>query len=97
MGIKTRNCKHLETLLFVCTYRAFLLFIIYLYQQINNLETVFNAACLNLSIILVFKLKNCGVSKMGRIVLPFELEKFLPFEPCVRAGVESSCIVGLSG
>ena len=49
VGIKTRNCKHLETLLFICMYRAFVLFIIYLYQQINNLETLFNAACLNLS------------------------------------------------
>jgi len=45
--IKTRNCEHLETLLFLCTY-----------QQINNLETLFNAACLNLIIILIFNLKN---------------------------------------
>ena len=63
--IKTRNCKHLETLLFLCTYHAFLLFIIYLYQQINNLETLFNAACLDLSIILVFNFKNCSISEMS--------------------------------
>jgi len=98
VGIKTRNCKHLEVLLFLCTYHAFLLFfIIYLYQQINNLETLYNAACLNLSIIVVFNLKNCRISEMGSMVIPFELEKFLLFEPCVRAGVESSCIGGLSG
>jgi len=34
---------------------------------------------------------------MGSMVLPFELEKFLHFEPCVGGGVESSCIGGLSG
>jgi hypothetical protein len=96
MGIKTRNCKHLETLLFLCTYHAFLLFIIYLYQQINNLETLFNAACLNLSIILVFNFKNCCISETGSMVLPFELEKFLLFELCVRAGVESSVRVVIS-
>jgi hypothetical protein len=33
---------------------------------------------------------------MGSMVLPFELEKFLLYGPCVRAGVESSCIGGLS-
>jgi len=97
VGIKTRNCKHLETLLVLCTYHAFLLFFIYLYQEINNLETLFNAACLDLSIIMVFNLKNCSISEMGSMVIPFELEKFLFFEPCVRAGVESSCIGGLSG
>ena len=94
VGTITRNCKHLETLLFLCTYHAFLLFIIYLFKQINNLETLFNAACLNLSI-FIFNLRNCSISEMGSVVLPFELEKFLLFEPCVRAGVESSCMGGV--
>jgi Na+-translocating ferredoxin:NAD+ oxidoreductase RnfE subunit len=47
------------------------------------LETQFNAACLDLSIILVFNLKNRIISEMDVKVLPFELEKFLLFEPCV--------------
>jgi len=42
---------------------TFLLFIIYLYQQINNLETLFNATCLDLSIIVVFNLKIAAFQK----------------------------------
>jgi uncharacterized protein (DUF486 family) len=95
MGIKMRNCKHLETLLFLYTYRAFLLFIIYLYQQINNLETLFNAACLNLSIILVFNLKNCSISEMGRMVLFLIWRNFcslsLVLERVLRVAVLGVC------
>jgi hypothetical protein len=75
MGINTRNYARLETVLFLCTYLACLLFIIYLYQQINKLKPpLFNAACFDLSIILVFNLKSHSISEMGSMVLPFESE-----------------------
>jgi hypothetical protein len=51
------------------------MFIVYLYQQINNLKTpLFNAASLDLSIILVFNLKSLRISEMGSMVFPFESE-----------------------
>jgi hypothetical protein len=48
------------------------------------LETLFNAACLNLIIILIFNFKNFSISEMDSMVLPFGLEKFLLYGPCVE-------------